>query len=131
MSKNLERVRRSIAAWCRKEREEGKPGVLPHPFPSDFDAAVIFWAVKMQEPRRDAEHADDHATRCLQSLAMFLSMNDADRSFVIGGVEDGVPYRGDRPEMYRNIYEQTMEMRQDKEAYIANATANMRKFLRR
>ena len=131
MSKNLVRVRRVIAGWSHGEQAQGRPGRLPDYFPSDFDAAVIWWATKMQEPRREGEQADDHATRCAQSLSMFLNMAEADRSFVLGGVEDGVPYRGDRPEMYRSIYEQTLEMRKSPQEYIENATTNLRKFLRR
>lgn len=131
MSKNLERVRRVIAGWSHGEQAQGRPGRLPDYFPSDFDAAVIWWATKMQEPRREGEQADDHATRCAQSLSMFLNMPEVDRIFVIGGVEDGVAYRGDRPAFYRDVYSETMKMREDKGAYIAQATTKIRKFLRR
>ena len=96
---------------------------LPPPMPLDSLEAARWW-LQHQEPERPGETrlvpCGDNGTRSeLGYLARtrnaayrWLAMKPDQRSTVIAGIEDHVPYRGDEFEIYLRIWSETERMRE-------------------
>jgi hypothetical protein len=125
-----------LADWTAKRRL-----TLPEPCPRGLKDCALWWTRQMQEPERPGETyevtrngktgwSEGYAVRCAHALLTFIDLPEADRQFVLGGIQDRVPYRGDKIEFYRSVYSETMRMREiGVEKYRKEAIAKMKRFL--
>lgn len=95
-----------------------------------YDAA--WWWIDHQEPPNEfterVEQVSDSAwktpyiDRIAGTLRIFLGMGDPQQAFIVSQIKQGTPWRGDSIEMYKSICSETSRMKEDKAAYIANAS---------
>ena len=90
-----------LADWVSKRGTS-----LPQPCPTDFLACANWWRNNMQ-PKR----LKDDQVLLASSLLKFLDLSAADKMFVVGGIQDGVPYNGESMKLYRMVYNETMATR--------------------
>lgn len=117
---------------------------LPAPCPPDPDLCAMWWMEQMQEseqvgetriaallgPDNGTRWEEGYACRCRNSLLRFLDMPINERKAIVAGVTgDKVPYRGDSYKQYLDIYEEVMDMRKDRKAYIRDALTNAKRRL--
>ena len=110
------------------------------PLPADPFAAAKAW-VNMQEPpheyRERVEPVYDHEgeikgfrtpyhDRLSYTLRVFLSLSEANRVYVMDGMQRGIPWRGDAPQSYANIVEETAKMRDNPRGYIQESIKAMK-----
>lgn len=99
--------------------------------------AAATWWVSMQEPRQSGEQTErtfdkrgnftgwrtPYHDRISSTWACFLMLTEAQRAYIVHHVDDGIPWRGDPIPLYTSIVEQTHEMRENPDKYLANARA--------
>lgn len=116
----------------------------PSMFPSDPTKAAQFWIAHQEPPneyteavrrelRKDgsAYFVTPYHDRIRANLKIFLTHNKIHQVFIIEAIERGIPWRGDRIEMFVQIVKQGDEMAKGHEAYIANASKVFRQLTRR
>jgi len=105
-----------------------------------FDAA--YWWMDHQEPaREDTERVESvtdkngkvgwrtpYIDRVASSLRIFLSFNPQQQIFVTEKIDQGIPWRGDDIGMFQMICTESLNMAQDKPAYIQKASAIFQNF---
>ena len=105
----------------------------------EFHAAQ--WWVDHQEPADNYREAAEPITkggevhwktpyhdRLCYTANQFLRLKEPEKAFVIHGIENGVPWRGDEIKFYKMVCEETELMRKDKDAYIAQAFKKLKSF---
>ena len=137
MSAN-EYLTHDMAAWAHEQKRKTGRGILPAPLPTDFGEAADVWIHDYQKPRQYDEQVqkttngevDPYISRLRATLSVFLNLTDQDRTFIRAAIEDGVEWRGDAPDVFADIYDQTMKMRQgDRMEYIKAAILNAKRTL--
>lgn len=82
--------------------------------------ASSWWINEMQEPARKGElpyqeegssrWRTPHIDRVMANLKKYLVMGTGAQAFIVGAIQDGVPWRGDDIPMYQRIYDEHMHM---------------------
>lgn len=121
----------AIYDWARIRSHHGP---LPAPCPPVYADAARWWISCMSEPEQPGETRQiavvggtlrwecGHALRCRNALLRWLDMPAVQREAIVAIVlEDGIPYRGDSFRDYTEIVEESLRMRDGRDAYIAEA----------
>lgn len=130
-------LKKIIQSWHKRH----KSAHLPH----NENEAVQFW-INHQEPSDEKRERTEQITskasndvtgwrtpyidRVARSLRVFLSMNEAQKAYVIHCIDHGAAYRGEDFTTFKLIVEQINEMRKDPEKYISIAKAIKKQFMK-
>lgn len=100
----------AIYAW-RSRRNVSGP--MPQPCPEGVEECAKWWEESVMannSPWGDAQ-AREMVSR--HALLSWLDLGREERQAVIAGVLDGVPYRGEKIELYMRIWDETVKMREE------------------
>lgn len=132
-------VNEILVAIIRKWQSKHSSNHVPS---NPFDGAN--WWIKLQEPADEYRDRPEPITnkegnhtgwrtpyhdRLAGNLKTFLALSEIEKAFVIDRVQAGIPWRGDKTEMYKKICRQHEIMMIDKDEYIGHASrvlSNMR-----
>jgi hypothetical protein len=104
----------------------------PAPMPAELLDAARWWLLRMSEPKRSSETSQSFGQRCAYALNGWLMLNAEDRKRVVGLVQQGVAYHGDRIDAYLLIARETQRMReQGADTYREHALRKSAAYLQR
>lgn len=115
--------------------------------PLDYLQAARWW-INHQEPATAEEMPvagtdskgnqywiTPHISRLVASFRAFLEMSESEKVFIVGGIEAGVPYRGDDIKFYKRVVQENKVMNVEftagrREQYIDGVFKKMESALR-